>query len=186
MGLAVYQGRAMVVAINKWDGRSRDERETVRRQIDLKLPFLSFAEMHFISALHGTGVGHLLDSAVRAYQAATREMSTPELTRVLERVVTAHQPPLVGGRRIRLRYAHQGGKNPPLIVIHGNQTNALPKTYKRYLVNAFRKAFRLAGTPIRVELRSGSNPYAGRRNKLTPRQGRKRKRMLRFNKNKSK
>lgn len=186
LGLAVHQGRAMVIAINKWDGRTPDERETVKRQVDLKLPFMSFAETHFISALHGTGVGHLMDSVKRAYHAATRALPTPELTKTLEGALQAHQPPLVRGRRIRLRYAHQGGRNPPIIVIHGNQTDSLPKAYKRYLINVFRKAFDLAGTPVKVELRSSSNPYAGRRNKLTPRQDRKRKRMLRHHKNRSK
>ena len=186
MGLAVYQGRALVVAVNKWDGRTATQRETVKRQLDLKLPFLSFADTHFISALHGTGVGHLMASVNVAFAAATKQMATPELTRALELATQAHQPPLVKGRRIRLRYAHQGGRNPPLIVIHGNQTSSLPKAYKRYLINFFRKTFSLIGTPVRLELRSGDNPYAGRRNKLTPRQERKRKRLLQHNKKRSK
>ncbi len=186
LGLAVYQGRAMVVAVNKWDGLATSQRETVKRQLDLKLPFLSFADLHHISALHGTGVGHLMESVKTAYTAAMREIPTPELTRALELATQAHQPPLVKGRRIRLRYAHQGGRNPPLIVVHGNQTSSVPKAYKRYLINFFRKTFKLIGTPVRLELRSGDNPFAGRRNKLTPRQERKRKRLLQHNKKRSK
>ncbi len=131
-----------------------------------------------ISALHGTAVGDLLPAAERAYQAATRDLSTKELNKELEAAVTAHSPPLVRGRRIRLRYAHQGGRNPPVIVIHGNQTNRLPEAYRRYLINRFRKAFRLKGTPVRLQFKTGENPYKGRRNKLTPRQERKRKRMM--------
>ena len=186
LGLAIHQGRAMVVAVNKWDGLSATQRETVKRQLDLKLPFLSFADMHYISALHGTAVGHLMASVKSAYTAAMKQMATPELTRALELATQAHQPPLVKGRRIRLRYAHQGGRNPPLIVVHGNQTSSVPKAYKRYLINFFRKTFKLNGTPVRLELRSGDNPFAGRRNKLTPRQERKRKRLLQHNKKRSK
>ena len=179
-GFAVEQGRAMVVAVNKWDGLEHDERQRIRDSIDRRLPFLDFARLHFISALHGSGVGDLYDSIHQAYRAATRDLSTPELTRILESAVAAHQPPLVRGRRIKLRYAHQGGRNPPLIVIHGNQTRSIPESYRRYLVNAFRQALRLKGTPVRIEFKAGENPYAGRRNKLTPRQMAKRRRLKQF------
>ncbi len=168
LGLVLDAGRALVLAVNKWDGLDNDQRNNVRRLIDLKLPFLDFAELHFISALHGSGVGELMVSVNRAQAAANRELSTPELTRVLETAVVQHQPPLVRGRRIRLRYAHQGGRNPPVIVIHGNQTEALPDTYRRYLEGTFRKVFDLYGTPVRIEFRTGKNPYAERRKKLTP------------------
>ena len=131
-----------------------------------------------ISALHGTGVGDILPATERAYTAANRDLSTPELTRELEAAVTAHPPPLVRGRRIRLRYAHQGGRNPPVIVIHGNQTEKLPEAYRRYLANRFRKAFHLDGTPVRLSFKTSENPYKGKRNKLTPRQDRHRKRMI--------
>ena len=134
--------------------------------------------MHFISALHGTGVGELLRSVHAAYDAAMREMPTPELTRVLERAVEQHQPPLVRGRRIKLRYAHQGGRNPPIIVVHGNQVDRVPDAYRRYLSNVFRERFRLQGTPVRVEFRSDENPFKGKRNPLTPRQVRRRKRLM--------
>jgi len=118
--------------------------------------------------------------AVRAaYRAAMRELPTKELTRALEQAVTVHQPPLVRGRRIKLRYAHQGGRNPPIVVIHGNQTQHVPAAYRRYLENHFREVFRLEGTPLRVEFRTDENPFAGRRNELTPRQVRKRQRLVR-------
>ena len=123
-------------------------------------------------------VGELLPAVERAYKAAMADLSTTALTRELEAAVMEHPPPMVRGRRIRLRYAHQGGKNPPIIVVHGNQTERLPQAYRRYLVNAFRKRFDLAGTPVRIEFKSSQNPYAGRRNTLTPRQQRKRARML--------
>jgi GTPase len=168
LGLALDSGRGLVLAVNKWDGLDEDQRNKVRRLIDLKLPFLDFAQPHFISALHGSGVGDVMDSVNTAYAAANREMSTPELTRALQAAVVQHQPPIVRGRRIRLRYAHQGGRNPPAIVIHGNQTESVPDAYRRYLESRFRKAFDLYGTPVRLEFRTGKNPYAERRNKLTP------------------
>jgi GTP-binding protein len=146
--------------------------------MDRRLPFLDFAERMTISALHGSGVGDLLPAAERAYSAAIRDLPTAELTRELQNAVRAHEPPLVRGRRIRLRYAHQGGRNPPVIVIHGNQTERVPEAYRRYLINRFRKAFRLMGTPVRLTFKTSENPYKGRRNKLTPRQERKRKRLI--------
>ncbi|HZD52313.1 MAG TPA: ribosome biogenesis GTPase Der [Woeseiaceae bacterium] len=182
MGLIVERGRALVVAANKWDGLPRDQRQQVKGEMDRRLPFLDFAERLTISAKHGTAVGDLLPAAERAWRAATRILPTPELTRELEAAVRAHEPPMVRGRRIRLRYAHQGGRNPPVIVIHGNQTERLPAAYRRYLVNRFRKAFGLEGTPIRLTFRTGENPYQGRRNKLTPRQQRRRNRLLRHTK----
>ena len=178
LGLVLERGRALVVVINKWDGLDAESRKAVRDQLERRLPFLDFAERMTISALHGTAVGDVLPAVERAFRAATRDLSTTELTRELESAVTAHPPPLVRGRRIRLRYAHQGGRNPPVIVIHGNQTERLPEAYRRYLVNRFRKAFRLKGTPVRLQFKTGDNPYSGRRNKLTPRQERKRKRLM--------
>ena len=180
MGLVVERGRALVVIANKWDGLPQEQRRKVRDQLDRRLPFLDFAEQRTISALHGTGVGDLLPAALRAYRAATRDLSTSDLTRVLEDAVNEHQPPLVRGRRIRLRYAHQGGRNPPVIVVHGNQTERLPEAYRRYLINRYRKVFKLKGTPVRLQLKTGDNPFKGRRNKLTPRQERKRKRLRTF------
>jgi len=182
LGFVMDAGRALVVAVNKWDGLERDERDRIRRELEVKLPFADFAKLHFISALHGTGVGDLFGSVRRAYTSAMRKFSTPELTRLLESLVSAHQPPMVRGRRIKLRYAHQGGQNPPLIVIHGNQTERVPDAYRRYLMNAFRKHFKLQGTPVQIEFKTGKNPYEGRRNTLTPRQEAKRKRMMRHHK----
>lgn len=184
MGLIVERGRALVVVANKWDGLSDESRRALEQGLERRLPFLEFAERHKISALHGSGVGDLLPAAMRAYRAATRDLPTNELTRILEQAVNEHQPPLVRGRRIRLRYAHQGGRNPPVIVVHGNQTERLPQAYRRYLINRFRKVFKLAGTPVRLELRSSDNPFKGRRNKLTPRQDRKRRRMMKHVKGK--
>ena len=178
LGLAAERGRALVIAINKWDGLAPDQRDTVRRQLDLKLPFVDYAPVQYISALHGTGVGDLFELVNQSHAAAHRSLPTPELTRVLQDAVTAHQPPLSRGRRIKLRYAHQGGRNPPVIVVHGSQAELLPDAYRRYLANTFRKAFKLRGTPVRIELRSGDNPYAGRRNPLTPRQQKKRERLM--------
>ncbi len=178
LGLVMERGRALVVVTNKWDGLPADQRKQVRDDLERRLPFLDFAERITISALHGTAVGDLLPAVERAFSAATRDLSTTELTRELESAVMAHSPPLVRGRRIRLRYAHQGGRNPPVIVIHGNQTNKLPETYRRYLINRFRKAFKLKGTPVRLAFKTSDNPYKDKRNKLTPRQERKRKRLM--------
>ncbi len=179
LGLVAERGRGLVLAVNKWDGLTEDDRQRVRRELDLKLSFVDYARLHRISALHGTGVGNLFDSVRQAYDSAMREMPTPQLTRVLEEAVAGHPPPAVHGRRIKLRYAHQGGRNPPTIVIHGNQTRHLTPDYKRYLVHRFRRAFGLTGTPVQLEFRTGQNPFEGRRNTLTPRQQRKRERVRR-------
>ncbi len=181
-GMAAERGRALLIAVNKWDGIPSDKREEIRTGLDLKLPFLDFAPIHFISALHGTGVGELIRGVAHAYDASMREMPTPELTRVLEDAIVQHQPPLVRGRRIKLRYAHQGGRNPPVIVVHGNQINQVPDAYRRYLMGVYRKVFKLEGTPVRIEFRSDENPFAGRRNPLTPRQRRKKQRLIKRNK----
>jgi len=178
LGLILERGRALVVVTNKWDGMSAGDRKHVRDELDRRLPFLDFAERITISALHGTAVGDLLPAVERAFRAATRDLSTTALTRELESAVTAHPPPLVRGRRIRLRYAHQGGRNPPVIVIHGNQTDKVPEAYRRYLINRFRKSFKLKGTPVRLALKTGENPFKGKKNKLTPTQERKRARLM--------
>ncbi len=170
LGHSMEAGRALVIAINKWDGLDQEKKEMVRRELSIKLPFLDFAKIHYISALHGTGVGELYRSVNKAYESAMRKFSTPELTTLLESLVFAHQPPTVNNRRIKLRYAHQGGKNPPIIVIHGNQVDKVPGSYKRYLEKGFRKYLKLEGTPIRIELKGGENPFAGKRSELTPRQ----------------
>jgi GTP-binding protein len=178
-GHILESGTAVVVAVNKWDGLDDHQRDWFKAQLQRRLPFLDFAERHFISALHGSGVGDLFAAVLAAHAASHTKVSTPVLTRILERAVHQHQPPLVRGRRIKLRYAHQGGQCPPVVVVHGNQTESLPDGYKRYLSNFFRNALQLTGTPLRLEFRTGDNPYRGRRNRLTPRQQRHRKRMIR-------
>jgi GTP-binding protein len=153
-------GRALVVAINKWDGLDQDKRDWIKHEIDRKLKFLDFAKFHYISALKGTGLTPLLQSVDGAYQSAMTKMPTPKLTRVLMDVTQQHQPPISKGIRPRLRYAHQGGSNPPLIVIHGNHVDGIKDSYRRYLEGVFLKAFQLSGTPLRVQFKQGENPYA--------------------------
>ncbi len=160
LGMVMEAGRALVIAINKWDNLPQEQKEAVKHELQLKLPFIDFAKIHYISALHGTGVGELYASINKAYDSAMRKLSTPELTKLLESLQMQHQPPMVNGRRIKLRYAHQGGKNPPLIVIHGNQVERLPSSYQRYLEKGFRKYLKLQGTPIRIEFKGSTNPYA--------------------------
>ncbi|MFO1368368.1 MAG: ribosome biogenesis GTPase Der [Marinagarivorans sp.] len=184
MGQVIESGRALVVALNKWDGLDDDHKSYVKTELERRLRFVEFADMHFISALHGTGVGNLYLSIERSYQAATEKFSTNFLTRVLERAVTEHQPPLVHGRRIKLRFAHTGGHNPPIIVIHGNQTEEIPNHYVRYLEKYFRTALDLHGTPIRFEFKTSDNPYAGKRNKLTKRQIEKKRRLMKHTRGK--
>lgn len=185
LGLVVQSGRSVVLAINKWDGLSPDDKASTERMLDLRLAFLDFVKQHRISALYGTGVDGLMRSVRRAYRSAVAKFATAELTRLLQDAIESHPPPLVRGRRIKLRYAHQGGHNPPCIIIHGNQTEHLPDTYKRYLMNYFRRALDLTGTPVSLEFKTGENPYAGRRNQLSPRQQQKRKRLLRHVKKRS-
>jgi GTP-binding protein len=161
LGLALSQGRALILAVNKWDNIPMEQREEIRRLLTLKIHFVPFAPLHFVSARHGTGVGELVASMVRAYEAAMRQIKTPELTRCMQAAMTQHQPPIVRGRRIRLRYAHQGGRNPPRIVVHGSQAAHVPESYKRYLANVFRERFDLFATPVAVEFRSDVNPFVG-------------------------
>ena len=177
-------GRALVVAINKWDGLSDDDKAYVRRTLELRLSFVDYAAVHYISALHGSGVGKMMDAVVSAWQASMRKFSTPEINKLLEEALLRHSPPMVRGRRIKLRYAHQGGSNPPRIIIHGNQVDALPDGYKRYLARFFRTAFKLRGTPLWVETRVSDNPFEGRKNKLTQRQVKSRRRMMKHVKKK--
>jgi GTPase len=160
IGYVLEAGRALVLTINKWDGMDDYQKELIHRGIDKQLPFVRFAETFFISALHGSGVGKLYEAIDRAYASATKKYSTSDLTRLLEKAVQSHQPPLINGRRIKLRYAHQGGMNPPRIIIHGNQITKVPSVYKRYLTNFFRKELNSVGTPIMIEFKgSDSNPY---------------------------
>ena len=178
LGLVLDSGRALVMALNKWDGMTPDERQRVKTGIERRLSFIDFARIHFISARHGTGVGHLYESIEEAYKAATSRWSTNQLTRTLEDAVARHQPPVVRGHRIKLRYCHLGGTNPPTLVIHGNQTGDVPVSYKRYLENTYRRALDIVGTPVRIEFKTSDNPFADRKNKLTERQIKKKQRLM--------
>ncbi len=159
LGYIIDKGRALIVAVNKWDSLNEKQREAMRDDLERRVEFLKFTRIHFISALQGSGVGDLFKSVNKAYASAFIDMSTPRLTRMLEIVTTQHQPPMVNGRRIKLRYAHQGGQNPPIIVIHGKQALKVPQSYQRYLMNHFTKALSLFGTPLRIEFRQDDNPY---------------------------
>jgi GTP-binding protein len=178
LGFILNSGRSLVIAVNKWDGLDTSVKEEVKRELDRRLGFVDFARLHFISALHGSGVGHLFESVQEAYSSATKRINTSLLTDIMEMAQTDHQPPLVRSRRVKMKYAHAGGYNPPVIVIHGNQVKDLPESYKRYLTNYYRRALKVMGTPIKMEFREGSNPFGGKKNKLTVSQERKRKRLL--------
>ncbi|PKH02895.1 ribosome biogenesis GTPase Der [Psychromonas sp. MB-3u-54] len=182
LGFTLNAGRSLVIAVNKWDGMTEYDKDRVKSELDRRLGFIDFAKIHFISALHGTGVGHLYESVEEAYDSSTKRISTSILTRIMTMAAADHEPPMVGSRRVKLRYAHAGGYNPPLIVIHGNQVKKLADSYKRYLMNYFRRSLGIMGTPIRIEFREGTNPFAGRRNKLTPNQMYKRQRLMKFHK----
>ncbi|MCS0581756.1 ribosome biogenesis GTPase Der [Massilia pinisoli] len=159
-GFILETGRALVVAVNKWDGLTSDQRDQIKNDIDRKLNFLDFAETKFISALKGTGINHLMKAIDTAYAAATAKLSTPRLTRALQEAVEKQEPKRKGSTRPKMRYAHQGGQNPPIIVIHGNALDGITEPYKRFLEKHFRDTFDLIGTPLRIELRSGKNPFA--------------------------
>ncbi|MDQ5767454.1 ribosome biogenesis GTPase Der [Thiothrix subterranea] len=177
LGLILDAGKALVLAVNKWDGMESDDREWIKQQLEVKLPFLDFAEKYFISALHGSNVGLLYTAVKRAYDSAMLKVPTPRLTRILEMAVQQHQPPLTRGQRIKLRYAHQGGSNPFRVIIHGNRTDYVPDMYTRYLTNYFHKTLKLVGSQVRIEYKGGENPYEGKRNTLTPRQEHTQKRL---------
>ena len=180
LGFILNAGRSLVIVVNKWDGLDQDIKDRVKSELDRRLDFIDFARVHFISALHGSGVGNLFESVREAYACATQKMTTSLLTRILQMATDEHQPPMVGGRRIKLKYAHPGGYNPPIIVVHGNQMDKLTDSYKRYLSNYYRRSLKIVGSPIRIQFQEGNNPFAGKRNKLTPNQLRKRKRLMKF------
>lgn len=159
LGFAVDAGKGLVIAVNKWDGMDEYEREQVRQAMDRRMSFVNFARRYFISALHGTGVGKLYHAVDEAYASTLCEISTAELTKALEKATAVHVPPLVKGRRIRLNYAHLGGHDPLMIVVHGKQTTSLPGSYRTYLANYFRKTFKLKGIPVLIKLKTDLNPY---------------------------
>jgi GTP-binding protein len=179
IGHVLDSGRALVIAANKWDGLSTYEREQCKTSLARKLDFVAFSTPVFISGLHGSGLAELMRAVVRAYKSSTREFGSSELTKALEQAYEAYQPPLVRGHAPKLRFAHPGGTNPPTIVIHGSRTRHIADGYKRYLENFFRKRFELEGTPVRIVFKESDNPFAGRKNELTERQVKKRKRLVR-------
>lgn len=179
IGHAVDEGRALVIAVNKWDDLDTYQREQCRKALERRLAFVDWAKQVFISALHGSGLRELMRAIVRAHAAATRELTSSDLTRTLERAYESYQPPLVRGHAPKLRFAHPGGSNPPTIVVHGSRTKHIAPAYRRYLENFFRQRYKLEGTPVRIDFRDGENPFAGRKNVLTEGQQRKRQRMIR-------
>ena len=179
LGYLLDAGRALVIALNKWDRLDPGRRRAAREAVARRFGFIDFSAVHTVSALCGEGLGGMMRSVEAAWASANARMATGELTRVLREAAARHPPPAVRGRRIKLRYAHQGGVNPPVVVVHGNSAEETPEPYARYLARAVRTRFGLHGTPLRIEFRSGENPFAGRRNPLTPRQARRRKRLLR-------
>ncbi|WP_049622721.1 ribosome biogenesis GTPase Der [Frateuria defendens] len=179
IGHALDEGRALVLAVNKWDGLDTYQRAQCVSALERRLQFIGWAKPVFISALHGSGLRELMRAVVRAHASATRTLGSSELTRALEKAYESYQPPLVRGHAPKLRFAHPGGSNPPTIVIHGSRTKHIAPAYRRYLEGFFRQRFKLEGTPVRIEFREGENPYAGKKNVLTEGQIRKRQRMIR-------
>ena len=179
LGQVLESGRGLVVALNKWDGLDEYQRGQCKADVDRKLAFVGYAEVLTLSAKHGSGLKGLFKAVHKTFESATRAFTTSELTRAVEAAYQALQPPVVRGHVAKLRYAHPGGSNPPTIVIHGNRVGSLPVSYKRYLENFMRKRFGLVGTPLRLEFRSGTNPYEGKKNELTDKQVKQRKRLMR-------
>ena len=168
-------GRALVFAVNKWDGTELDQKNHVKRELERRLTFIDFASTHFISALHGSGVGLIYKSIHKSYESATRKVQTRVVNDILIDAVKEHQPPMVNGRRVKLRYAHVGGSNPPIIVIHGNQTAGIPDSYRRFLENRFIKVLKLEGTPIRIQFKTSENPFQDKKSEMTDRQANRKK-----------
>lgn len=160
LSFIIDSGRSLVIAVNKWDGLTQEYKDEIKAELDQRLGFVDFARVHFISALHGTGVGNLFESILEAYESATRRNSSSMLNRILSAATQEHEPPVSGGRRIKLKYAHAGGYNPPRIIIHGNKVSKMPDSYKRYLINCYRKSLKIMGTPVLLEFKEGDNPYA--------------------------
>ena len=185
LGHVLMQGRAMVIALNKWDGLDPDHRKQVKSGLDRRLQYVTWAQRVTLSALHGSGIQELMRAVKTAWRSALVDFSTPELTRVLKQAFEAHQPPMKLGRTAKLRYAHAGGKLPPRIIIHGSGTDTIPDGYRRYLANKFISHFKLKGTPLVIQFRNSKNPYQDRKNKLTKRQQEKRKRLKKFTSRKS-
>ena len=166
IGFVLESGKSIVIAINKWDSVSAYEKEKIQNEIDQKLPFVNFAEKVFVSALKGSGLKLLMNSVIKAFKSSSLKFSTPQINEVLSNAIQTHQPKIIKGIRPKLKFAHQGGLNPPTVIIHGNHLKEISKDYIRYLETFFRKAFELVGTPLRVELKSGRNPYQEKSEKI--------------------
>ena len=179
LGLVLDAGRALVIAVNKWDGLSEYQREQTRSALERRLAFVPWAQNVTISARHGSGLRELLRAVQKAHRSASFEFVTSDLTRVIETAVATHQPPQIRGHSAKLRFAHPGGTHPPTAVIHGNRVKSLPDSYKRYLENYLRQHYKLVGTPLKLEFRQGENPYADKVNPLTERQVKQRRRLMR-------
>ncbi|AOA59298.1 ribosome biogenesis GTPase Der [Acinetobacter larvae] len=178
IGYALEAGRAMVIAINKWDNMSDYARSQCKMDIERRFDFIPWARVHLISALHGTGVGDLYPSIHRAYDSSNLKVTPSKLTQILNDATDAHQPPMISGRRIKMRYAHMGGQNPPTIVIHGNKVDKTPADYRRYLENVFRKVYKLEGTPVKIDFRTSENPFEGRKSQVDERVAARRRRYV--------
>ncbi len=182
LGLTLQSGKPLIIAANKWDNLGHSQKELIKNQIDRKLSFIDYACYHFISALHGTGVGDIFKTVNKIEKCINKQIQSSYLTDLLSDAVTAHPPPLKNGRRIKLRYAHLGGHNPLRIIVHGNQTNRVPDSYTRYLSNFYRRELKLVGTPVFIQFKYGKNPYRHNRNVLTGRQLKQRQRVIRYSK----
>ena len=180
LGMIEDSGKSVIIAVNKWDGMESSEKERVKAQLSRKFSFIDYAQCHYISALHGTGVGNLFSSINKINKSLQINMSTSDMTDILQNAVSSHPPQMVRGHRIKLRYAHLGGTDPIRIIIHGNQTESVPDSYKRYLAKVFRKQLKLVGTAVLIEFKHGENPFKGKKNILTDRQINKRKRLMKF------
>ena len=179
LGMIEDSGKSVIIAVNKWDGMEQSDKERVKSELSRKFRFIDYAQYHYISALHGTGVGNIFKSIDKIEKSLLIDASTSDMTAILEAAISKHPPQVVRGRRIKLRYAHLGGLNPIRVIIHGNQTENVPDNYKRYLAGEFRKHLKLVGTAVLIEFKHGDNPYKGKKNKLTQRQINRRKRLMR-------
>ncbi|MGE8559673.1 MAG: ribosome biogenesis GTPase Der [Acinetobacter sp.] len=183
IGYALEAGRAMVIAINKWDNMTEYDRKQCKLDVERRFDFIPWAKVHLISALHGTGVGEMYPSIHRAYDSSHLKVSPAKLTQILNDATDAHQPPMISGKRIKMRYAHMGGQNPPTIVVHGNKVDKTPADYRRYLENVFRRVYKLEGTPVRIDFKTSENPFEGRKSQMDERvAARKRRYVQKFKK----
>ena len=184
LGMIADKGRALLIVINKWDGLDDYQKSEVKRKLDIKLSFVNYASVHYISALHGSGVGKLFSYIQKSFNHAGSRFSTSMLNKILESANDAHQPPPVSGKRLRLKYVHQSDVFPPTFTLHGNHLQSIPKSYERFLKNFFIKSLKISNTPIRLEFKSGDNPFKNKKNKLSARQIQKKRRLMKFIKKK--